>query len=229
MRLALPAVLCICLLPASAQTVRRSVRASGEGSVSIRPDAASVIVSVVKQAATAADAASQNATVAAAVIAAIRQVLGQSADVKTTSYTLNAVYTYPRDGSPAQVTGFVATNTIEAVATDPGIAGRLIDTAIGAGATRVDGVRLFLKDEETSRTQALRVAAQRARTKADSIALGLGVRLGQVLNAQEGTVSSIIPVNRIDVGGAAATAPTPVETGTLEVRATVTVDIEIAP
>ena len=99
-------LLCLAFMPAAAQTVRRSVRATGEGSVSVRPDAARVSVAVVKQAATAADAASQNATAASAVIAAVRQLLGQNADVKTSSYSLIANYSISREGSPAQITGY---------------------------------------------------------------------------------------------------------------------------
>jgi uncharacterized protein YggE len=125
----------------------------------VRPDAARVSVSVVKQATTAGDAASRNATTAAAVIAAIS-----------------------------------ATNTIEAVAADPALVGRVIDTAIAAGASRVDSVRLLLRDEEPPRAQALRVASQRARarSRADAIALGLGVRLGQILNVA-GDGPSVLP------------------------------------
>jgi uncharacterized protein YggE len=78
-------LMCLAFMPATAQTVRRSVRATGEGSVSVRPDAARVSVAVVKQAATAADAASQNASAASAVLAAVRQLLGQNADVRTSS------------------------------------------------------------------------------------------------------------------------------------------------
>lgn len=216
----------LCLAPLSAQqAVRRSVRANGDGSVSVRPDAARVSVSVVKQAATAADAAAQNATTAAAVIAAIRQLLGPNADVRTAFYNLSPIYSTPRDG-PQQIVGFTATNTIEAVAADPALGGRVIDTAIASGASRVDSVRLFLRDEEPSRAQALRVASQRARSRADAIALGLGVRLGQILNVQEGT-PTVLAAGRIDVGATATT--TPIEGGTLEVRANVVLEIEIAP
>jgi uncharacterized protein YggE len=185
-----PLLVCLSLIPpvipVAAQTVRRSVRATGEGSVSVRPDAARVSIAVVKQAASAGDAASQNATAAAAVIAAVRQLLGQNADIRTSSYSLTANYSVPRDGAPAQIIGYTATNVIEAVAADPTLAGRVIDTAIGAGANRINNVQLFLRDEEPSRAQALRVAAQRARARADAIALGVGVRLGQVLNAEQG-------------------------------------------
>jgi uncharacterized protein YggE len=207
-------LLSIALLPATA----RSVTATGDGAVSIRPDAARVTISIVKQAPTAAEAASQNATAATAVIGAVRQLLGANADVKTTSYNVYPVY-----NSSQQLTGFNAINTIDAVAADPNLAGRVVDAAIGAGATRVDGVRLFLRDDEAARSQALRIASQKARTRADAIALGLGVRLGSIISAKEGT--SVAPI----VGGVAATTPTPIETGTLEVRGTVTVEVEIVP
>jgi uncharacterized protein YggE len=225
----LAAVVCCSLVPLFAQqNLRRAVSASGEGSVTVRPDAARVTVAVVKQAPTAAEAASQNATVAAAVIDAIRRLLGPNSEVRTITYNLAPVYTSPRDGTPPQIMGFVATNFIEAIASDPNLAGRVIDAAVAAGASRIDGIRLFLRDDQTARSQALRTASQRARAKAEAIALGLGVRLGQILSARE-TVTSL-PIGGIDRGGSlSVTAPTPIETGTLEVRAMVAVDIEIVP
>jgi uncharacterized protein YggE len=223
------AVVCFSFLPLFAQqTLRRAVRASGEGSVTVQPDAARVSVAVVKQAPTAADAASQNATVATAVIAAIRQLLGPNSEVRTITYNLTPFYSSPRDGTQPQILGFTATNSIEAIAPDSNLEGRLIDAAVGAGASRIEGIRLFLRDDQTARAQALRTAALRARAKAEAIALGLGVRLGQTLSAQEGVTA--VPIGGIDRGaGLGLTAPTPIETGSLEVRAMVTVDIEIAP
>ena len=230
LRIALTAAL-LSFQVASAQTTttgRRLVRAIGEASVSVRPDAARVTISVVKQASTAAAAAAENATATAAVIAAVRQLLGANADIRTVGYHLTPVYVYPRDNTPPQLTGFTATNTIQAIANDTNLAGQIVDAAVGAGASRIDGVGLFLKDDDTSRSQALRLASQRARSKADAIALGLGVRLGAVIMAQEGFTSTILPSGRTE-GLAATTAPTPIEAGTLEVRATVTLDMEIAP
>lgn len=64
------------------QIARRSVRAIGEASVSVRPDAARVTVSVMKRA----------DTVTAAVIAALRQLLGSNAELRTTAYSLAPVY-----------------------------------------------------------------------------------------------------------------------------------------
>jgi uncharacterized protein YggE len=215
-------------LPAQ-QTTRRLVRVIGEASVSVRPDSARITVSVVKQATTAAAAAADNATTTTAVIAALRQLLGPNADVRTAGYNLSPIYA--RDNNNVQrITGYAVSNTVQAVANDPSLAGRVVDAAIAAGASRVDSVSLFLRDEEPSRIQALRMASQKARTKADAVALGLGVRLGTILMAQETAVSpaGIIPIARIEGPGATAVV-TPIEAGTLEVRATVTLDVEIAP
>jgi uncharacterized protein YggE len=182
-----------------------------------------------KEGQTAAEAASATATATAAVLAAIRQLLGANADVRTVAYTSSPVYNYPRDGGQPQLRGFSATEIIQATAADTALAGRIVDAAVAAGATRIDGVRLFIKDEEPSRAQALRNATLKARSKADAIALGLGVRLGAILSAQESTAfpGSIIPAARLTPEVLAT--PTVIEPGTLEVRATVTVDIEIAP
>jgi uncharacterized protein YggE len=210
--------------PLMAQTTgRRVIRAFGEGSVSVRPDVAEVSVSVVTQARTAQEAAAQNATQASAVIAALRSALGAGAEIRTASYSLSPVYSYPQ-GQPPVLTGFIATNTLQISVGDVNAAGRIVDTAIGAGATRVDNLRLTVQDEEPPRAQALRMAGQKARARAEAIASGLNVRLGQVLTAEEGFSSRVVP---IDGRGTAVT--TPVVPGTLEITATITLELEILP
>lgn len=208
---------------AGAQTVvtRRVVRADGEGVVSVRPDQARVSFAVVTTAQTANDAVSRNATTAGAVTTALRQLLGGNADIRTAGYGLS-----PNQNRDGQITGYTVTNIIEATAADVNLAGRVIDTGVQAGATRVSGVRLSLKDEDPARAQALRLAGQKARAQAEAIALGLGVRIGQVLTASEGPGSAVLSTRDFAVTGIFASTPV-IETGTLEVRATVTVEFEI--
>jgi uncharacterized protein YggE len=54
----------------------------------------------------------------------------------------------------------------------------------------------------------------------------LNARLGAVLAASEGFTTRL--VSNADERGATAATTTPIETGTLEVRATVTIEYEIA-
>ncbi|HYO84316.1 MAG TPA: SIMPL domain-containing protein [Bryobacteraceae bacterium] len=215
------------VMTASAQTVtpRRIIRAHGEGLVQARPDVARLGAGVITQSATATEAASRNAEQSAAVIAALRGVLGATADIRTITYSLGPTYHYPPGGGQPQLTGFTANNVVEAVVNDLSIIGRVIDAAIGAGANRIESLRMGLKDEEPSRMQALRQAGQKARQKAEAIAAGLGVRLGAVSGAQEGY--SVQPVNRVGDERAALAAATPVEPGTVDIRATVTLELEV--
>jgi uncharacterized protein len=223
--------LALAVTSAAAQTTftpRRIIRAVGEGKVSGKPDQVQIDFAVVTQASTAQEAAAQNATLSTAVLNALKQLLGATADLKTLNYSLSPVYNYPRDNSAPTLSGFVASNTVEATSSNLDLPGRIIDTAIQAGANRVDSLRFTIKDEQPLRGQALRLAAQQARTHADAIATGLGVRLGAVANAAE-TYSTAIPYADIRGGiGTGASAPaTPVQPGTVDVTATVTLEIEI--
>src|SRR4051794_27054595 len=156
---------CAVSVPISAQTTssRGVISAIGDATVAVRPDMARVSVGVVTQSANANDAASRNADAAAAVIAAVRSVLGPSSDVRTVNYSLAPNYQYAPSGGQPTLTGFSATNIVQATINDLGLIGRVIDAGIQAGANRVDSLQLGLKDEDTARAQALRAAAQKAR------------------------------------------------------------------
>ena len=211
---------------AQAQTMvsRGHIRAFGEAGVSVKPDLARLSVSITTQAATAQEASAINATKSTTVFAALEKALGSKGEIKTISYTVTPNYTYPREASPV-LNGFTATNTVEVTVGDLSLTGGIIDTAISAGATRVDSLRLMLKDEEPARAQALRMAGQKARARAEAIASGVGVRVGALVSAEEGFVYRIVA----DARSAAPAATTPIETGSLEVRAQITVEYETLP
>lgn len=215
-------------LALSAQTTtttrRPYIRVTGQGEVAVKPDQASLAVGVTTMAATAQEAAGQNADRVTAVIAALRAVLGANAKIETISYSLSPNYVYPRDGGQPTLTGYTANNTVEAIITDLSVIGRAIDEAIKAGANRVSSLRFGLQNDAPQREQALRAAVVQARSKAQAIAGGANVRLGTVLAIEEASRGIVIPTNRID---ATAAAPTPIETGQVEVRADVTAEFEI--
>ena len=219
----LPAVLALLSVTAQAQTPPRRavVVAAGQGTVSVQPDEAKVQFSVVTQAVTASDAASQNATQVTAVLAALRSVLGPSANLKTLSYSLNPNYS---NGNQPILIGYTATNTVQVTLSDLSLIGKVIDTGIQAGANRVQGLQFDLKDDQPTRAQALKLATVQAKAHADAMASGLGLKTGAAISIQEGFATSVPPVR---LGAAAPTATTPVETGTVDVTATVTLEVEL--
>ena len=219
----LPAVLALLSVTAQAQTPPRRavVVAAGQGTVSVQPDEAKVQFSVVTQAVTASDAASQNATQVTGVLAALRSVLGPSANLRTLSYSLNPNYS---NGNQPILIGYTATNTVQVTLSDLSLIGKVIDTGIQAGANRVQGLQFDLKDDQPTRAQALKLATVQAKAHADAMASGLGLKTGAAISIQEGFATTVPPVR---LGTAAPTATTPVETGTVDVTATVTLEVEL--
>ncbi|HEY3441814.1 MAG TPA: SIMPL domain-containing protein [Paludibaculum sp.] len=216
------ALLLALALQAPAQR-RPFIRAAGEGVVSFKPDQMKLSVTVSNQADTAQQAADENATRSTSVIDAIKKLLGASADLRTVSYWVNPVYRYPAGGQP-QLVGYQASNSLEVTTADLSIAGRLIDTAVGAGANNIGGIRFGLKDPQPARQLALKLATQQARASAEAIASGLNAKLGVIVSVEE--AAAVRAISGLAGAGSAAAA-TPVETGTVEVRANVVIEAEL--
>jgi hypothetical protein len=212
--------------PGAAQISRRSVRATGDAVISVRPDLAKLAVSVITQGATAEEAGAANASKVEAVLAALRRALGSDATIQTISYSLTPNYKYPTGGGQPTLVGYTASNSVEVTTPDLTILGRLIDTAANAGATTVSSLRFTLRNELPHKMEALKLAAANAREKAKAIAAGLGVNLGYVVLADEGVTVRYATDSRADAGAATTT---PIETGMVTVHATVTVEMEITP
>lgn len=210
------------------KTHRPTIRVSGEATVTAKPDQAEINIGVVTQAATGQAAATQNAQKQDAVLSELRKLLGATADIKTISYSLTPNYRYPKEGGQPTIAGYTASNIVQVKTGDLSQVGKVIDTASQSGANTVQSLRFTLKDEGVVRSQALREAAIKARAKADTLASALGLRIVRVLHVDEGGVSMPIPMAARTFSAEAQVAQTPVEPGTIEVHATVTLTVEIA-
>ncbi len=231
--LLLIALVAIFTVGATAQEVtdrmRPSIRVTGDAIVSARPDQAQIDVGVVTQASTAKAAADENARKVDAVLAALRKVLGPDAEIKTVGYSLNPNYVYPPGGGQPRINGFTASNIVQVKTKDLTQVGTIIDTASQNGANNIQSLQFTLKDDQAVRAQALREAAAKARTKAETLASALGVRVVRILLAEEsGPVVMPIYARAEMMQAKASDVSTPVEPGTIEVRASVILTVEIA-
>src|SRR5499427_3483576 len=229
----LPAVLaCMALAPALAQQPPvSSIRVTGDARVTAKPDRVQIDIGVTTRAAKSQDAASQNAQQVAAVLAGVRKAAGPAADLKTVSYALNPNYQYHPNGAEPTLEGYTAVNVVRATLDELAKMGAVIDAATQAGANHVQGIQFTLRDQDSVRAQALREAALRARGEADVLAAALGLKVLRVLTVEENS-PRVAPIRVY--GGApramAAAAPaTPVEAGTLDVTAEVTLSVEVSP
>lgn len=213
------AFLAIAGRPATAHgdiTAADVVTTTGHGSVTAVPDQATVTAGVHTEAATAAGALSQNARLANAVVAALKGSGGS--DLQTQQVSLS-----PQTDDSGKVTGYAADDSISASSAVAG-AGALIDAAVGAGANTVSGPTLDLSRQDELYRQALAKAVQDARDKADA--------LGQAGSFVVGPVSTVTEVSQNDqpvpyAAAAKAADSTPIEAGTQDVTADVTVTFAI--
>ncbi|MEA2626064.1 MAG: uncharacterized protein QOD06_2109 [Candidatus Binatota bacterium] len=207
------------------------IRVTATGKASGAPDEADVHIGVVSRAATAAEAAEENAGRVERVLAAVRKRLGEKADVKTVGYTVTPEFTY-RENEPPKPSGYSASNLVRVRTADlPGV-GKVIDAAMGAGANQVQSLEFRVKDEAALRAEALRQAVTRGRAEAEAIASTLDVEVKRVLSVEVGPPEVRVPMGRM-LGMAAPEAmsapATPIEAGKIEIDAQVTLTFEIGP
>jgi hypothetical protein len=104
--------------------------------------------------------------------------------------------------------------------------GELLDAAVSSGATSVGGVRFDLKDRAGVEREALRLAVEDARRRADAAAAGAGMKVDRVIRIEEHRMGTIPPPRpmvsamRAQMGDVAGEPP--IEPGELEIRSAVT-------
>jgi uncharacterized protein YggE len=194
-----------------------TVTTVGHGVVTVVPDQASISAGVHTQATSAADALSQNAKSMNAVVAALKQAGGK--DLQTQQVSL-----YPQSDEGGNVTGYTADNSVSA-STGVADAGSLVDAAVAAGANTVNGPTLSVSDQDARYRDALKQAVEDARAKAQALADAGGFGVGPVSVVTE---QSSAPQPVFERAAAAKAADsTPIEPGTQDVTADVTVTFRI--
>jgi uncharacterized protein len=231
----LPLVAIFLLLASPAKSQQRderrrppSITVNGEATISAEPDQAQIDIGVVTQARNAPEASKDNAERLSRVLAEVKKLLGKNGEVKTSGYALTPNYRYPQGGKP-EIVGYNASNTVRIKTNNLEIVGRLIDAAMQAGANNVNRLVFTLKDEQAAQLEALRAASAKAKTKAEAVAASLGLKIIKISSVTEGE-RTVQPIFRQAMAARAegAPAPTPVEPGTVEVRSTVSMTVEVS-
>ena len=212
----------------SGKEVPATIRVSGEAMVTAKPDQADINIGVVTQAPSADDAAAQNAKETTAVLSSLRELLGQMADIKTLNYSLTPLQRFPPNGGTPTITGYSVSNTVHVRTENLAIVGKIIDTVTKSGANNIQGVQFTLRDDQSTRAQALRQASQQARANSDVLAAALGLHVVRIATV-DATPPSIRPVDMVPLGARAAAVATPIEAGSVEVHASVVLTLEVAP
>ena len=216
--LVLAALLAAVSLPGSAVSAAAEpggITVQGTASVASVPDRAELSFGVESPGQTAKAALAANAAEMRKVIAAVKAAGGT--DVKTQSVSLS-----PRYNERSEPQGFVATNSVSATIKELAKAGAVIDAAVSAGANQVYGPSLSSGDQTELYRQALKAAVVNARANAQVLAAAANLSLGRVTAIVEGG-GAPQPLPFAAADKAMETGSTPIEPGTQQVGATVSV------
>lgn len=203
------------------------VRASAEAVVIGTPDRAHISIGVRTQAATAKAAAEQNAIQTTAVLNTMKTVLGTKGQIQTSNYSISPHY--ENTNNSMHQDGFETDNSVEVTLDDLSLLPALLDTASSNGANSMSGIAFLMKDESALKLQALVEASRKAKTAAEAMAQALNLHVVAVANAESGVNSSPIRPLMMMAAPMGKAMATPIEAGSLEIHANVTVTLEVNP
>ncbi len=123
-------------------------------------------------------ATEDNKKEAAKAIEAVNKILdAKNGDtIKTVSFSVNPEYSYPKDNKRV-LDGYRVVNAFEVKSKNPKEIGKIIDTALNSGATRVDGLRYSLDTSEEICNNLIASASKIAQNRAENAAGALGLKL----------------------------------------------------
>jgi uncharacterized protein YggE len=207
----------------------RTIQVSGSGEAHAAPDYATLNLAIETHAKTAAEAAQRNAALAQKINQALVQKLAGKGKVSTEGYALYPEYNNAQGNERPVIEGYQAQNSITVETGSLDMMGPLIDTAIAAGANRINSLDFSLRDNSKARNEAIGDASKDAQAQAEALAASLNVKLGPIIAATTESESRPVPVMAMarSFGASSAYAPTPVNPGDVSVPATVSLTYAI--
>ena len=210
---------------ANAATATRYVTVSAEGTVKVTPDAVRLNAAVSVIATTNKAALAEVAKGAEALRASLKSSGIAVKDIASQNVSVYPEYNYTNDKGSILV-GYRGSQSFTIVVRNAANAGAVVDAIVAASGDnlQVNGVTPFVLDASAATQSARAVAVKNARTKANSYAKLLGVKLGKISYLIEnGSPSISAPTYDLPMLAKSEAAPTVVDLGQQDVIVSVTV------
>jgi uncharacterized protein len=210
---------------ASATTGPRHITVNAEGTVKVVPDAVRINATVSVISSTSKTALAEVATTATALRAALKAAGIATKDIASQTVTVYPEYNYTNDKGSILV-GYRGSQSFTIVVRNAANAGTVVDSIVAASGDnlQVNGVTPFVLDASAATESARAVAVKNARTKANSYAKLLGVKLGKITYLVEnGSPSISAPTYDLPMLAKSEATATVVDLGQQDVIVTVTV------
>ncbi len=205
----------------ASEDAREGITVTGVGHVDAVPDEAEFSLGITTKGQTARAALTANTSRMQRLIAALKAAGVDERDIKTQDVSVGPNY----DGGAEKTDGYSATNSVSVRIRELDRAGAVLEAASQAGANQVYGPALTREDREGLERKALERAVANAQKRAQTLAEAAGVDVGRVTAIAESAQPGVFYEGRAAVD--TASAEVPIEKGTEEIKATVSVTFAI--
>ena len=205
----------------------RTLSVSGNGTVFLTPNIAYIYIGVHTDDPDLANAVSKNNNQAQALVDALKNAGIDGKDIQTSNFS---IYTNSNGGfdkmtgqAVANGTYYSVDNTVYVTVRDLSMMGKVLNTAVGAGANNINSITFDVADKTAAMAQARQKAMTNASDLAAELAKTAGVKLGEIQNV---SYSDNSPMPYYGMGGGGASAPNasvPIQPGQTQISVTVSV------
>jgi uncharacterized protein YggE len=217
-----------------------AVTVVGHGSVTVKPDVASVSIGVIAMQETLPGALDEANATMAAIIEALDGVGITADDVQTAYFSVSTIRDWGKQESAADlppVIGYQVSNQVAVIIRDlqwtSGLpseqVGEVLAAVIEAGASDIYGISFSVAEAGEAESQARALALQDAERRAEELAREAGKSLGEIVTISEGIAFLPIGFGAATDGraGGGAGGGIPIIGGTVEIAIDVTVTYEL--
>jgi hypothetical protein len=213
---------------------QNTINISETGTVYAVPDVALVTFTAITQESTISNALEKNNNKANGVIDFLKRQGINDADMKIVDFNIYPQYEWQTKGVDLTVyplgkrviTAYQAVESIEATMRDADLIGRNIEGSLDAGASQVSGLQFIIDKQDEFKKQARQIAMDNARTKAQQIADGMGVRLGDPVSFTESYYSPVYSSTEKATAGTGSSMQIVVGENKIEVTVNVSYEIQ---
>ena len=205
----------------------RTLNVTGNGTVFLTPDIAYIYIGVHTDDPDLANGVSKNNTQAQALVDALKNAGIDGKDIQTSNFS---VYSNANGGID-KMTGqaipngmnYSVDNTVYVTVRDLTKMGKILNTAVGAGANSINSITFDVADKTKAMVQARQKAMTNASDLATELAKTAGLKLGEIQNV---SYSENSPMPYYGMGGGGASAPNasvPIQPGQTQISVSVSV------
>lgn len=217
----------------------RIISFTAEGKVVAKPDVALLTVSVITQDTDAKKAQENNNNKMTTVINFLKEMGVKEEDIKTSNYSLNPQYDYnwcrkslhDNNSCPPKIINYNLIQSLDIKIRDFNKINEIIGGLTKAGANQISDITFTIDDPEQYKNEARIQALNKIKARAQLLSRETGIKIGRIVNISENAYQPVYQsaYNLKDsfTPSLNSSSAAPIEKGSQEIIATVTVSYEI--